>query len=162
MTGSSPTPSPSRVTDLVALKQQGAEVVCRTAFEILPVDFQHRDNPFQAYIFLCRYSGEVDRMPYAFRKCYARGCPHNLCPHVSQAILIANGHQNRMMFLMVDFAVTCLGRTQRYERCLASYPVDIEKEEKAAKAEVANSRLRLLYEAFARAGVACEERLFPV
>ena len=70
--------------------------------------------------------------------------------------------KSRTMFLMVDFAVTCLGRTQRYERCLACYPVDMEREEKAAKAEVANSRLRLLYEAFARAGVACEERLFTV
>jgi hypothetical protein len=81
---------PRRVTDLIALRQSGSQVNCRVAFEILPVDFTHRDNPYQAYIFLCRYSGDVDNTPYQFRKCYARGCPHNLCPHVSQAILIAN------------------------------------------------------------------------
>ena len=32
---------------------------------------------------------------YAFRKCYARGCPNNLCPHVSQAVLIANRYLQR-------------------------------------------------------------------
>jgi hypothetical protein len=65
------------------------------SFEILPVDFTHRDNPFQAYIFLCRYSGEVEGKAYGFRKCYARGCPHNLCPHVSQAVMIANRYLQR-------------------------------------------------------------------
>ncbi len=81
---------PSRITDLVSLNMQGASVTCQTDFEILPVDFQHRDNPFQAFIFLCRYTGLVDKNPYGFRKCYARGCPNNLCPHVSQAVMIAN------------------------------------------------------------------------
>ncbi len=95
MTGSSPKPSPCRVTDLVTLKQQGAEVVCRTAFEILPVDFQHRASPFKAHIFLCRFAGAVDGQDYAFRKCYARGCPNNLCPHVSQAVQIANRYLQR-------------------------------------------------------------------
>jgi hypothetical protein len=95
MTGSSPKHSPCRVTDLVTLKRQGAEVVCRTAFEILPVDFQHRANPFQAHIFLCRFAGAVDGHDYAFRKCYARGCPNNLCPHVSQAVQIANRYLQR-------------------------------------------------------------------
>jgi hypothetical protein len=86
---------PRRVTDLIALRQSGAQVNCRVAFEVLPVDFTHRDNPYQAYIFLCRYSGDVDNTPYQFRKCYARGCPHNLCPHVSQAIMIANRYLQR-------------------------------------------------------------------
>lgn len=86
----SPPIRPNRITDLVTLKSQGASVTCRTDFEILPVDFQHRDNPFQAFIFLCRYTGEVDEKSYGFRKCYARGCPNNLCPHVSQAVMIAN------------------------------------------------------------------------
>jgi hypothetical protein len=95
MTGSSPEQSPGRVTDLVTLKLQGAEIFCRTAFEILPVDFQHRANPFRAHIFLCRFAGAVDGGDYVFRKCYARGCPNNLCPHVSQAVRIANRYLQR-------------------------------------------------------------------
>jgi hypothetical protein len=86
---------PNRITDLVGLKKEGAEIVCRPSFEILPVDFTHRDHQFQAHIFLCRYSGMVDGRPYSFRKCYARGCPYNLCPHVSQAVMIANRYLQR-------------------------------------------------------------------
>ena len=86
---------PKRVTDLIEARRNGAEVSCETAFEIVPVDFEHRHNPFQAFVFLCRYSGSVDGRPYTFRKCYARGCPHNLCPHVSQAVLIANRYLQR-------------------------------------------------------------------
>jgi hypothetical protein len=86
---------PSRVSDLVALKHSGRRVSCQTSFEILPVDFVHRDNPFQAYIFLCLYNTTVDGTEYSFRKCYARGCPHNLCPHVSQAVMIANRYLQR-------------------------------------------------------------------
>ena len=217
---------PNRITDLVTLKTQGASVTCRTDFEILPVDFQHRDNPFQAFIFLCRYTGEVDEKDYGFRKCYARGCPNNLCPHVSQAVMIANRYlqkdyrkleqagiaiekklftleemtvkfegvqethgpllaihdyitmategnsvsvvpalefvpavehfarqKQQMIFLMVDFTITCLGGTHHYERCLACFPMDQESEEKAEKMEVANQRLRLLYKEFDAADV---------
>jgi len=85
----------NRITDLIALKKGGTSVTCRVSFEILPVDFNHRDNPFQAYIFLSRYTGDVDGKEYGFRKCYARGCPHNLCPHVSQAVMIANRYLQR-------------------------------------------------------------------
>jgi hypothetical protein len=84
-----------RVTDLIASQETGADVSCRIAFEIIPVDFQHRANPFQAYVFLAHYTGEIDGSEYRFRKCYARGCPHNLCPHVSQAVMIANRHLQR-------------------------------------------------------------------
>jgi hypothetical protein len=86
---------PNRVTDLIGLQKRGLDVICQTSFEILPVDFAHRANPFQAYIFLCRYNGTIDGQEYSFRKCYARGCPHNLCPHVSQAIMIANRYLQR-------------------------------------------------------------------
>jgi hypothetical protein len=224
---------PNRITDLVALKKQGASVTCRTEFEILPVDFQHRDNPFQAFIFLCRYTGEIDEEAYGFRKCYARGCPNNLCPHVSQAVMIANrylqkdyhkleragiaidrqlfsleemtvkfegyqethgpllaihdyitmaqegsavsvtpelefvpavehfaNHQQQMIFLMVDFAITCLGTIHHYERCLACYPLDREKEEKREKMDIANQRLRLLFREFDAASVAYHEVFF--
>jgi hypothetical protein len=87
--------SPHRVTDLIAFKNSGAAVAARVSFEILPVDFAHRDNPFKAYIFLSRYAGDIDGRKYEFRKCYARGCPNNLCPHVSQAIMIANRYLQR-------------------------------------------------------------------
>jgi hypothetical protein len=225
--------SPNRITDLVALKEQGFEVVCNSSFEILPVDFAHRDNQFQAFIFLCRFSGTIDRQEYMFRKCYARGCPHNLCPHVSQAVMIANrylkrdhrrleeggieiekqlfsledmmvkyedvheaygavmaihdyinlaregndmfvklrleyvpavehfaNYKNAQIFLMVDFAITGLGKTHKYERCLACYPQDREKEEKQEKVTIANDRLKLLYEEFDMASVKYEKRFF--
>jgi hypothetical protein len=86
---------PKRVTDLVELKKAGAEVTCRPAFDVLPVDFAHRENQFQAFIFLCRYSVNVDGEESVFRKCYARGCPHNLCPHVSLAVMTANRYLQR-------------------------------------------------------------------
>jgi hypothetical protein len=86
---------PRRITDIVALKQQGADVACDAAFEVVPVDFIQRDNPYKAHVFLCRYSGTVDGKPFTFRKCYARGCSHNLCPHVSQAVMIANRYLQR-------------------------------------------------------------------
>jgi len=92
------TPSPSspcRVSDLIGSRKSGAAVRCRVSFDILPVDFTHRDNPFQAVVFLCRFSGDVDGHQYEFRKCYARGCPNNLCPHVSQAVMIANRYLQR-------------------------------------------------------------------
>jgi len=87
--------TPHRVADLVRLKTEGAEVACHPSFEILPVDFAHRQYQFRAHVFLCRFNGEVDHIPYSFRKCYARGCPHNLCPQVSQAVMIANRHLQR-------------------------------------------------------------------
>jgi len=224
---------PNRVTDLIELKKRGVEVTCQTFFEILPVDFAHRHNPFQAYIFLCRYAGSINGKEYSFRKCYARGCPHNLCPHVSQAIMIANrylqrdyqrlelvsiaiekklftledmivkfegiqedyrptlsihdcitiakegnavlvgveleyvpavehfaNYKNSQIFLMVDFSVTSLGETHHHERCLACYPADKEKEEKRQKIQIANSRLKLLYEEFEQASIKYEKKFF--
>jgi hypothetical protein len=224
---------PNRITNLVALKHAGSNVSCRTSFEILPVDFRHRKNPFQAYIFLCRYEGEVDDRAYAFRKCYARGCPNNLCPHVSQAVMIANrylqrdyhklnqagiqldrrlftleemtnkfeGYQeehgpilaihdyitiakegndvsvdialdlvpaaehfanfeNQMFFLMVDFTISCLGKSSHYERCLACYPMENEKQEHDEKIAVANERLKLLYMEFDEVGITYDKQFF--
>ena len=224
---------PNRVTDLIGMKTRKLGVTCQTSFEILPVDFAHRANPFQAYIFLCRYDGTIDGKEYSFRKCYARGCPHNLCPHVSQAIMIANRYLQRdyrrleacgidiekrmftledmtvkfngyheehgpilaihdyiniakegnevsidilleyvpavehfvnlktkQTFLMVDFAVTGLGKTGHYERCLACYPTEREEEEKSKMVKVANERLRLLYQEFDEASITYEKRYF--
>jgi hypothetical protein len=81
---------PVRIDDIVNLKKKGAAVICQPSFEINEVDFTHMDNEFQAVLFFCRFSGTIDGEEYSFRKCYARGCPHNLCPHVSQAVMIAN------------------------------------------------------------------------
>jgi len=224
---------PKRVTDLIELKQRGKAIKCRTDFEILPVDFAHRNNPFQAYIFLCCFTGSIDGKEFVFRKCYSRGCPNNLCPHVSQAVMIANRYlhrdylrlaesgieiekrmftledmmvkfngyheeygpilaihdyiniakegnevsidvnieyvpavehfascENKQTFLMVDFTVTSLGRRGHYERCLACYPTEEEKEEKQIAAAVANERLRLLYQEFDDASIIYEKRFF--
>ena len=87
--------SPRRISELVALKEQGAHVELKPRFDIVPVDFTHRQSQYQAYIFLCRYNGKIDGKPFEFRKCYARGCPNNLCQHVAQAVLIANRHLAR-------------------------------------------------------------------
>jgi len=87
--------SPRRISDLVEAKQSGADVRLQTAFEILPVDFHHQRTPFQAYIFLAKYAGTIDGCDFAFRKCYARGCPNNLCTHVSIAVQIANRYLQR-------------------------------------------------------------------
>jgi len=225
--------SPNRITDLVMLKQKGVEVTCHPTFEILPVDFAHRDNQFQAFIFLCRFTGTIDGQEYMFRKCYARGCPNNLCPHVSQAVMIANrylrrdyrrlqeggvaieeqlftledmmvkyedvheaygavmaihdyinlaregndvfvklgleyvpavehfaNYKNAQIFLMVDFAVTSLGKTSNIERCLGCYAQEREKEEKPEMVDIANERLRLLYEEFDQAPVEYEPVFF--
>jgi hypothetical protein len=86
---------PGRIADLLEMKRQGFDVTCEPAFEIIPVDFTQRDFAYQAHVFLCRYGGTIDGEPYTFRKCYARGCPNNLCPHVFQAVMIANRHLAR-------------------------------------------------------------------
>jgi hypothetical protein len=86
---------PGRIADLVDLKRQGFDVTCEPVFGIVPVDFTQRNFAYQAYVFLCRYEGAINGEPYAFRKCYARGCPNNLCPHVFQAVMIANRHFSR-------------------------------------------------------------------
>jgi hypothetical protein len=84
-----------RVTDLILRKESGCRVSCDPSFEVVPVDFAHRSHRYQAHIFLCRYRGSIDKNPFMFRKCYARGCPKNLCPHVAQAVMIANRYLQR-------------------------------------------------------------------
>jgi hypothetical protein len=79
-----------RVDELIAARKRGEAITCCPSFEINEVDFTHMDKEFQAVLFFCRFSGTIGVEKYSFRKCYARGCPHNLCPHVSQAVMIAN------------------------------------------------------------------------
>ena len=224
---------PNRITDLVVLKEKGIEVTCNPSFEILPVDFAHRDHQFQAFIFLCRFNGSIDGHEYMFRKCYARGCPHNLCPHVSQAVMIANrylqrdykkledvgvqveknlftledmvikfdsikeeqgplltihdyiniakegnevavemelefvtgvehfaNYKNQQVFLLVNFSITTLGKTHQIERCLACYEADKEQQEKPQKIDIANERLKILYNEFDQVSIKYEKRFF--
>jgi hypothetical protein len=87
--------SPRRITDLVEARCAGADVRLDIDFEIRPVDFHHRTHPFKAFIFLAAYTGTIGAQKFAFRKCYARGCPNNLCTHVSQAVRIANRYLQR-------------------------------------------------------------------
>lgn len=230
---SNPARSIHRITDLVAWKLKGSNVVVKPSFDVIPVDFVHRNNAFQAHIFLCRFDGEIDGVPYCFRKCYARGCPHNLCPHVSQAVMIANrylqrdyillrkagidveerlftledmlvkfdgyqeehdptltiddyihmakegtevsveigleyvpavehfaNYQNSQTFLNVDFVVESLGKKHNFQRCFACYQTDREEEEKSSQVEVANARLRELYEEFDAASIKYAKRFF--
>lgn len=89
------TRDPRRITDLIEAKSGGSDVQLNIRFEIIPAEFHHRSNPFQAYIFLARYVGAIDGRAFEFRKCYARGCPNNLCTHVSQAVKIANRYLQR-------------------------------------------------------------------
>ena len=224
---------PNRIVDLTALKGKGAAVTCQTSFAVVPVDFQHRQQPYQAHVFMCYFSGAVDGQAYTFRKCYARGCSHNLCPHVSQAVMIANrylqkdyqllkkaglslaerlftledmivkfegvreeygqaltlddyilaakeGHEtaveialeyvpavehfsnykNAQTFLTADFSITSRGKLQQIERCLACYPSEKGREEKAHMAKVANARLEDLYKEFDQASIRYEKKFF--
>jgi len=69
-------------------------------------------------------------------------------------------YQNQQVFLMVDFAVTTLGKTHHYERCLACYEAEKEQQEKSKAINIANQRLKLLYEEFDLASVKYEKRFF--
>jgi len=86
---------PISITDLALLKQKGATITVGNTFEINEVDLVHEENPFRAFLFFSLFSGTVDGESYEFRKCYSRGCTHNLCPHVSQAVMIANRYLKR-------------------------------------------------------------------
>jgi hypothetical protein len=224
---------PGRIADLVELKRQGFDVTCEPVFEIIPVDFTQRNFAYQAYVFLCRYGGTINGEPYAFRKCYARGCPNNLCPHVFQAVMIANRHlsrdyerlraggiqvadrtfsleemmvkfdgaqeevgplltiydyihiageghevrvevsleylpavehfanyKNAQTFLSGDFTVQALAKTGSYQRCLACYPTEREREEKPQAIRIANQRLTLLYREFDKVSIQHQKRFF--
>lgn len=121
--------APMRISDIVNAKQSGAAVSVGTRFEILPVDFRHDRNPFQAYIFLVHYHGTIDNTAFEFRKCYARGCPNNLCTHVSQAVVIANRYLQRDYLTLKAAGITTTDQlftlddmVVRFERLKASGP----------------------------------------
>jgi hypothetical protein len=81
---------PTRINELIELQSRGAAITCSAVLNIIPVDFSHRSYRFRAVVFIARFSGTADTQQYTFRKCYARGCTHDRCPRVSQAVMIAN------------------------------------------------------------------------
>jgi len=122
--------SPHRITDLVEFIQNGETITCNTLFEIVPVDFVHGNIEFQAYIFLCKYSGAIGSQEYTFRKCYARGCPNNLCPHVSQAVMIANRYLQRDYKKLLDAGIKLEENFFSLEEMLVKYDtIEPEKNE---------------------------------
>ena len=61
---------------------------------------------------------------------------------------------------MIDFNITTLGKTNHYERCLACYPADQEKDEKDLCAKIANERLTILYEELEQVSIKVENKFF--
>ena len=113
--------SPHRITDLIESIQNGEDITCNTMFEIVPVDFVHGNIKFQAYIFLCKYSGVIGSKKYIFRKCYARGCPNNHCPHVAQAVMIANRYLKRDYKKLLDAGIKLEEKFFSLEEMLVKY-----------------------------------------
>lgn len=123
---------PKRVTDLIELKKIGYDLDINLSFDIVPVNFAHKNVDFQAYIFLCRYSGMVNNKAFSFRKCYARGCPHNLCPHVAQAVMIANRYLKKDYKRLWDSGVTIAETLFSLEDMVLKYEeLDHDKNEKS-------------------------------
>lgn len=147
---------PCRITDLVDLKKQGADVTCQTNFEILPVDFAHQDNPFQAHIFLCVFNGTANGKEYAFRKCYSRGCSHNLCPHVSQAVMIANRYLQRDYHRLEQAGIQVDKRLFTLDEMMVKFEISHEK---SAQAMTIHDFIALVKEG---EGVSVEPILEPV
>ncbi|MDX2441172.1 MAG: hypothetical protein QNK40_11560 [Desulfobacterales bacterium] len=121
---------PNRITDVVNLKKRGDDLDIHLSFDIVPVNFAHKNYEFQAYIFLCRFSGTINNTAFTFRKCYAKGCPNNLCPHVSQAVMIANRYLKRDYKRLLDAGIPVEENFFSLEEMMVKYEgVDIEKNE---------------------------------
>ena len=130
MSNSSINKPPQRITDLIGLIKSGEDITCKTIFEIVPVDFAHGNIEFQAFIFLCQYSGVIGSQEYMFRKCYARGCPNNICPHVSQAVMIANRYLKRDYKKLMDAGIDLEEKIFNLEEMMVKYDgIDLEKDE---------------------------------
>ncbi|MDA3916854.1 MAG: hypothetical protein PF690_07770 [Deltaproteobacteria bacterium] len=126
---------PKRITDLIRFKNLGHNLSIDMSFEIVPVNFVHKSHEFQAYIFLCKYSGTANDKTFFFRKCYARGCPHNLCPHVSQAVLIANRYLIRDYKKLIDAGIAIKERLFTLEDMVVKYE-ELEQEKNADKSGI--------------------------
>jgi hypothetical protein len=112
---------PISVTDLALLKEKGSDVTVDNTFEINEVDLAHEVHPFKAFLFFSRFSGAVDGKKYEFRKCYSRGCTHNLCPHVSQAVMIANRYLQRDYRSLENAGIQVENKLFTLEKMLAEF-----------------------------------------
>ncbi len=112
---------PISVTDLVLLKEKGSEITVDNTFEINEVDLAHEVHPFKAFLFFSRFAGAFDGEDYAFRKCYSRGCTHNLCPHVSQAVMIANRYLQRDYRTLENAGIKVENKLFTLEKMLAQF-----------------------------------------
>jgi hypothetical protein len=112
---------PRRITDLVNARRNGADVQLFIDFKIVPVDFYHRAHPFRAYVFLAEYGGAIDGTSFFFRKCYARGCPNNICMHVSQALTIANRYLQRDYHALTAVGIPVSGRLFQLEDMMVKF-----------------------------------------
>ncbi|MBW1797615.1 MAG: hypothetical protein JRJ21_04235 [Deltaproteobacteria bacterium] len=112
---------PISVTDLAMLKEKGSEVSVDNTFEINEVDLAHEVHSFKAFLFFSRFSGTVDGKEYEFRKCYSRGCTHNLCPHVSQAVMIANRYLQRDYRTLENAGIKVENKLFTLEKMLAEF-----------------------------------------
>ncbi|MDX2513045.1 MAG: hypothetical protein QNK25_13440 [Desulfobacterales bacterium] len=66
----------------------------------------------------------------------------------------------QMIFLMVTFSVSSQGKTYQHERCFACYPKEKEGLEKQEKMDIANERLKVLYDEFDQALITYEGHFF--
>ena len=65
------------------------------------------------------------------------------------------------IFLMGAFTMSGQeGQTHRHERCFACYPKDREVYEKKKKTDIANERLKILYDEFEQASITYQKRFF--
>jgi len=69
-------------------------------------------------------------------------------------------YQNAQTFLVAGFAITCGGKGNFLERCLACFASDKENEEKAPMVLVANVRLEELYQVFEQTAIHFVKRYF--
>jgi hypothetical protein len=69
-------------------------------------------------------------------------------------------YKNQQVFLMANFSITTLGKTHQIERCLACYEADKEQQEKPHKKDIANERLKILYNEFDQVSIKYEKRFF--
>jgi len=61
---------------------------------------------------------------------------------------------------IANFVVTCLGKNHEIQRCLACYPSENEKDEKAHVVQIANARIEKLYRDFDQSSVHYEKCFF--
>ena len=135
--------SPMRITDLVSLKQKGHEVTVDNSFEINEVELDHEEHPFQAFLFFSRFTGAIDGKEYSFRKCYSRGCTHNLCPHVSQAVMIANRYLQRDFAVLEKAGIYLSGKLFTLEGMLSKFE---EKRDEFASTMILDDYIHLAKE----------------